>query len=543
MKYTTPIQCTPHSNNTHKQRINNGISNSATTASAIQRNTFSFAWAQLLSLVLFIAGIAGVFTLDSVKAQSPIHIDWEQHSQAVLTKNSNGQRTYDDRIAVVSFALPSDAYQYSFSVEEYKNSLSISRNETPIQTDAISSKKFPSSELAFDQNLDYGAWYVSSLHSDTNRMYLLFRPDSSAINTLTQNDSVSSRLTISMQEMVNGELIEVASDAIAVNIGGDSFAIQSIWNSGFHGFLKVNKAKQHYDDISAILYFDDVNYDIEFSSVIETTFVGNQESSVTSTTISAVDVDLGQYGSTNVQQFGNNFTYGTWYIVNSYNCDGPYQCKLLLFRPNVAAINALNGNDVTEAMQITYTDSNAQSAVFFLALGINSPDTEVSIRNLNCPNNEPVCTLSSIEGDQLEIEVARANNPWIEPLTIEFELTETGNMLVESGLKTVTIDQNSLRETITIDTIQDSIHNLDSEVTVTLQYNEEYSVNESQKAFTNIVKDNDIVIQLSRIESDIVQIHEGEVAEFRIISTSGPAQADIKIDFTMVEEGPATNNS
>ena len=542
MNYTTLIQCNLHSNYKRIPRIDNELSNLSTTTSFNNHSIFSRIGIQYLSLILFIVGFSGVFTLDSVKAQSPIHIEWEQHSQAVLTKNLNGQGAYGDRIASVSIALRGDTYNYSFSVAEIKNQLPISATETPIQRDVISTEKFPGLEYTFDQDLDYGSWYISALHSDSNMKYLLFRPNSTAINALVQSDSVTSKLTITMHELVNGELVEVAENAIAINIEGESFAVQSHWNSGFDGILKVNKAKQHYDDLSTILYYDDAEYDIEFTSVSETTHSGDQESTVTSTTITPAGVNLGPYDSTNVQQFGDNLTYGTWYIVNSYDCDGPFQCKLLLFRPNVSAINALNGKDIVESMQITYTDSDAVSEVHYIALGINSPETEVSIRNLGCPNNEQVCTSQSIEGEQLEIEVARANNFWNEPMVVELEITETGNMLVDAGIRTVTIDANSLRETITIDTIQDTVHNIDSEVTVTLLYNEEYSVNESQKAFTNIVKDNDISIQLSQMETEISQINEGEVAEFRIVSTNGPAKEDIEINFTLIEEGPDTNN-
>ena len=77
---------------------------------------------------------------------------------------------------------------------------------------------------------------------------------------------------------------------------------------------------------------------------------------------------------------------------------------------------------------------------------------------------------------------------------------------------------------------------------MTLIYSEDYSVNESQKTFTNIVQDDDLSIQLSRLESEVSQINEGEQVEFKIVSVSGLVQKDINVNFNIVEDGPATNN-
>ena len=542
MNYSALVKCNQHSNPQNQITKNENpifLSKTSTT----NRSVFSCVSNQLLSLILFTAGVLGGYTLDSATAQAPIHIEWDQHNQAVLTKDPSGQGLYNDRTATVSFSLSGDAYEYSFSVAETKNSQSISNTDTPVEKEAISGEKFLGTEFAFEQDLDYGSWYISSLHRDSDRMYLLFRPNSTAINALTQTDSVTSNLTIKMHEMVNGESREVARNSLTLTIKGESFTIQSHWNSGFDGILKVNKANQHYNDISTILYYNHGSYEIEFTSVSEATYSGNQESTVTSTTTLPASINIGQYDSTNLQQFGDNLNYGSWYIVNSYECDGYYQCKLLIFRPNVAAINALNGTDIIEAMEITYTDSDQYSEVYSLHFRIESPDTEVAISNPSCTNNEAICTSSSIEGEELEIEVTRSNHNVSAPLIVDLEISETGNMLVEEGIRTIIIEANSLSKTITFETIQDSIHEHDSEVTVTLLYSGEYTVNESQKAYTNIVNDNDIAIQLSRMEAEIIEITEGEVAEFTIVSTTGPALEDIQIDFTLIEEGPDTNNT
>ena len=115
-------------------------------------------------------------------------------------------------------------------------------------------------------------------------------------------------------------------------------------------------------------------------------------------------------------------------------------------------------------------------------------------------------------------------------------------MVTNSGMRRVTIAENSLSEVVSVDINQDTIYNADSEVTVTLIYSEDYSVNESQKTFTNIVQDDDLSIRLSRLESEVSQINEGEPVEFKIVSISGPVQKDIKVNFNIVEDGPATNN-
>ena len=472
-----------------------------------------------------------------------IQIDWEQNSHAVLTQNSTGRGEYDDRIAIASFALSGEEFEYTFSVAESENNTSAaSLNEYPVQKDAIFTEKFPELEFAFERGLNYGTWYISSLHPDSNQMYLLFRPNSTAINSLTATDTITSELTIIMHERINGDLVEKARNLISISIVGSPFEIQSRWNSGFDGVLKINKANLSYNDISTILYYNHTDIDLEFSKVNETTISGNQETTVSSSSVVSANVNLGQFESADIQQFGNILEFGTWYIVNSYNCEGQFQCKLLVFRPDTSAINSLVGSDVVETMEVSYTDSDGSSEVLDISFRIESPDTEVSISNLQCDTSEPGCTSSSLEGEELEFEVTRSNNNISEPLSVAIEIKETGNMLANSGLRRVTIAENSLSEVVTIDVIQDSIYNADSEVTVTLIYSEDYSVNESQKTFTNIVNDDDLSIQMSRLESGVSQIVEGEQAEFKIVSISGPVQKDIKVNFNIVEDGPATNN-
>ena len=319
MNYTALPKCDFISKNSQHQHINYGPKSLSTTSSNKWYPNLSNFGAQLLFLILFIAGLSGVSVIETASAQSPLFIEWDQHSHAVLTKNSNGQGNYDDRTATVSIALPSEDYEYSFAVNETKNDVSISNNDNPVQKEAISSEKFTGLEYTFDQDLDFGDWFISSLHSDSNKMYLLFRPDTTAINALTQTDNVTSELTITMNEIVDGELVHIATNSIAITIVGETIEIQSYWNSGFDGTLRVNKSKQHYNDISAILYYTNAEFDLEFSSVYETVLENGQESTVYSSTIADTTVNLGQYDSTNVQQFGNNLEYGTWYIVNRMN--------------------------------------------------------------------------------------------------------------------------------------------------------------------------------------------------------------------------------
>ena len=180
-----------------------------------------------LTFILFFAIFFGGYLFSLVSAQSSFNIEWDQGDHAEITKNSASQTGYEDYLAIVSFTEVNATNSFSFIIEESKNDSFPSRFESPIQTDAISTEKFPGMETAFEQGLSFGSWFISSHHAGSNQMYILFRPNANAINLLTFQDSVSSELTIVMNESIDGETVESARNSIAVQIKGSNFEIQS----------------------------------------------------------------------------------------------------------------------------------------------------------------------------------------------------------------------------------------------------------------------------------------------------------------------------
>ena len=167
-------------------------------------------------LILFVAFYIGSFPQSIATAQSQINIEWNQSSQAVITKSFRSNNEYEDRVATVSIVELGATSNFGFIVEESKNSTLPSRLESPTQREVISTEKFPGMETAFEQGLTYGNWYISSLHSDSSQIYLLFRPNANAINQLVSHDQVTSELTIVMNETINGEIVERVRDSISV---------------------------------------------------------------------------------------------------------------------------------------------------------------------------------------------------------------------------------------------------------------------------------------------------------------------------------------
>ena len=458
-------------------------------------------------LILFVAFYIGSFPQSIATAQSQINIEWNQSSQAVITKSFRSNNEYEDRVATVSIVELGATSNFGFIVEESKNSSSPSRLESPAQKEVISTEKFPGMETTFEQGLTYGNWYISSFHSDSNQIFLLFRPNANAINQLVSHDQVTSELTIVLNETINGEIVERARDSISVEIRGPRFDIQSYLNSEEAG---GNNIASIFPIESQIIEGEDVEFQVIMSN--------------------AVDEEL--QIALNISQIGN-------YI------EGSLPDSLDISTGESSAVLSLPTSENS-----IYDTPGTITAELVAGSGYNvttSSYNSASVRVVDDDGNFGISVIASetkiLEGETAQFQIV-SDQVAIEDLEIFYNLIKRGDFLSETISNSIEIARLKKSAVLNIATQDDGIVNTSGSFTITILENEAYQV--ARVPFNNAevaILDKDIPV-LSIFSIGTGAVTEGENIQFKVTSSTAFSRNTlVNVNIQFAQESDISRNT
>ena len=453
-----------------------------------------------LTFILFFAIFFGGYLFSLVSAQSSFNIEWDQGDHAEITKNSASQTGYEDYLAIVSFTEVNATNSFSFIIEESKNDAFPSRFESPIQTDAISTEKFPGMETAFEQGLSFGSWFISSHHAGSNQMYILFRPNANAINLLTFQDSVSSELTIVMNESIDGETVESARNSIAVQIKGSNFEIQSYLDTVEPG---GNNVVSIFPIDSPIMEGEDAMFQV---------FVSNN-----AVEDLQINLEVSQLGNYIKGQLPESVSVSTG--ESSAELRVPTIENSIYDSPGTITVELTEGNgyDVTSGLHNTASvkvfDNDGNSGISVIA-------TESVI----------------LEGQTAQFQLI-SDRTFAEDLAISYNVIKRGDFLSASISDSITLERFKQSTLLNIATQEDDNLNSAGSLTINIQENEQYRV--ARVPFNSAVitvLDNNIP-ELSIFPVGTGEVSEGQDIQFRITSSTALTNNTlINIDLQFAQE-------
>ncbi len=142
-------------------------------------------------------------------------------------------------------------------------------------------------------------------------------------------------------------------------------------------------------------------------------------------------------------------------------------------------------------------------------------------------------TASVTEGTAATFTITASSSP-ATALTVNVDVSETGNVISGTPPSTVTINANATTATLTVNTVNDQADESNSVVTAKLQGGTGYTVGSSSSASVT-VNDNDVPeITISAGTSPVT---EGTAATFTITASSAPTSAlTVKVNVTETED-------
>ena len=294
-----------------------------------------------------------------------IFLVWDDSSHGGMISSAGGTTTYDDLIGTIDNTHTPTTPSYDISVNEGETGQSSTTAGVKGTDTSINSLEVET----YGTNLTYGTWYVA-----TDRTKVIFRPNSTAINTLKLGGmSITTTLTLILNE-TSPTTTKLDEFTVTVVITGQP-SVQLTWDSGRTEDIIQSK--------SGATSYGDITGRIHFTNTVEHFHLNNSEAEEILNPIrypDFIDIDADQtlrqipepnpgreitrYSGTNLANPNPGFsartiqspednTYGTWYIADDFS--------RFLFRPKAAGINGLNYNQQAHAKLIivlTQTDAS-----------------------------------------------------------------------------------------------------------------------------------------------------------------------------------------
>ena len=291
-----------------------------------------------------------------------IFLTWDDETHRGMIGSFGGTVTYDDLIGTIdnthTLTSPSYVVTVSEGSTDQTRTMGMDGTNTTINGLAVET---------YGTNLTYGTWYFA-----TDRTKVIYRPNSSAINTLQLDMSITTTFNLILN---NQSGIKVDEFTTTVTITGQP-SVQLTWDSG--------QEEEVIQSISGKTTYEDVTGRIHFTNLVEHFHLNESESEEILNPIRYPDLinlslreqnlrqipeinptrTLTRYSGTSPANPNPGFsartiqtpddnTYGTWFIADDFS--------KFLFRPNASAINELKHNQQAHAKLIivlTQTDAD-----------------------------------------------------------------------------------------------------------------------------------------------------------------------------------------
>ena len=291
-----------------------------------------------------------------------IFLTWDDETHRGMIGSFGGTVTYDDLIGSIDNTHTLTNPSYDVTVSEG------SAGQTPTMgMDGTNTTINGMTVETYGINLTYGTWYFA-----TDRTKVIYRPNSSAINTLQLDMSVTTTFNLILNDQSGTKVDEFTT---TVTITGQP-SVQLTWDSG--------QEEEVIQSISGKTTYEDVTGRIHFTNLVEHFHLNESESEEILNPIRYPDLinlslreqnlrqipeinparTLVRYSGTSPASPNPGFsartiqtpddnTYGTWFIADDFS--------KFLFRPKASAINELKHNQQAHAKLIivlTQTDAD-----------------------------------------------------------------------------------------------------------------------------------------------------------------------------------------
>ena len=324
-----------------------------------------------------------------------IFLTWDDETHRGMIGSFGGTVTYDDLIGTIDNTHTLTSPSYDVTVSEG----SAGQTQT-MGTDGTNTLINGLAVETYGTNLTYGTWYFT-----TDRTKVIYRPNSSAINTLQLDMSVTTTFNLILNDQSGTKVDEFTT---TVTITGQP-SVQLTWDSG--------QEEEVIQSISGKTTYEDVTGRIHFTNLVEHFHLNESESEEILNPIRYPDLinlslreqnlrqipeinparTLTRFSGTSpanpnpgfsarTVQTPDDNTYGTWFIADDFS--------KFLFRPKASAINELKHNQQAHAKLIivlTQTDADggnemerARGSIIIALKGL-----ETSIKLTWDPQNVP----------------------------------------------------------------------------------------------------------------------------------------------------------
>ena len=292
-----------------------------------------------------------------------IFLTWDDETHRGMIGSVGGTVTYDDLIGTIDNSHTITTPSYVISVNEGVTGQSSTTTGLKGTNTTINSLGVET----YGTNLTYGTWYFA-----TDGTKVIYRPNSTAINTVQLNMSITTTFNLILNNQSGTKVDEFTTTVV---ITGQP-SVQLTWDSGLEEeVVQSISGKTTYEDVTGRIHFTNLVDHFHLNESEAESFL-NPIRYPDLISLSLRDQNLRQIPEINPRRIPKRYsgtiqanpnpgfsartiqtpddnTYGTWFIADDYS--------KFLFRPNATEINNLKHNQQAHAKLIivlTQTDAD-----------------------------------------------------------------------------------------------------------------------------------------------------------------------------------------
>ena len=370
-----------------------------------------------------------VVTITGVQPPLELTLPWDDTTHNGTITSFQGLTVYQDLVGTNKIVNSREFMKTEYSATEQKTGGTLTNGSKGTTTEIINNQSL---EIRGD-NFIYGKWYVPP--NATHDSKFLYRPDATEINKLQVGDSVTSILTVKIQETDNTgnpTISELDEEMITVVINRvqTQTVIVLTWDSGMSEESIVGDGTSNYSDFAGTVQLpsNPTSPRIEIS-------VSEQKNSDNAVTGASPAANLTNLAAGFMATpYGSNLEFGTWYFATAND--------QLLFRPNSNNINSLAPND-TVVLTLTaelYEEMTSTVASDTKEISIRitrQMHTQLSLAwESSTPNGNILVDTSTTNYSNIK-GIVTSNNLPTSPHSFQvevFEESDLGNVTVNTGV-------------------------------------------------------------------------------------------------------------